>query len=381
MFMTGGSQSKVKVVLRNPIEKHIQLDYTIRPNNTLLARDWIDALKDLLKSGKKLEKNYCFMGFPHTNRNLDHLCNQLNRHIKTINEFNQKKIWKDPYIIEEWFSPDVVRFGEEYDIGYDDTSLGLSPKHDILNRLHNHFERLQGVVWNLSEYYKQADYETKYAIRQLNNLCHEMETLILSQRKIATLPYWVRPSQITTWLQAPRLDLKSEHREGFLTNGYDRVLGGVYMHWTQIGKTYFEVFRDESAPELTDTVCEAITDLKYYSGEFDVEWGNDVVQGGEHSWHNEEIENFTQWLIKNNRDPNDPNLSLGYLPLGQVELMESFGTKNAEAIWQMIGSHLDIYKVEVDGVSATYDYCWSDDDYEKKQIEEMQEGYDYSSRR
>jgi hypothetical protein len=380
MFMTGGSQSKVKVVLRNPIEKHIQLDYTIRPNDTLLARDWIDALKDLLKSGKKLEKNYCFMGFPHTNRNLDYLCNELNRHIKTINKFNQKKIWKDPYVIEEWFSPDVVRFGKEYDIGYDKTSLGLSPKHEVLNRLHNHFERLQGVVWNLSDYYKQADYETKYAIRQLNNLCHEMETLILSQRKLATLPYWVRPSQITTWLQASRLDLKPKHREGFLTNGYDRVLGGVYMHWTQIGKTYFEVFRDEHAPKLTDTICEAITDLKYYSGEFDVEWGNDVVKGGDHSWHNKEIENFTQWLIENNLNPEDTNLSLGYLPLGQVELMESFGTTNAEAIWQMIGSHLDIYKVEVDGVSATYDYCWSDEDYEQKQIEEMRSGYDYSSK-
>jgi hypothetical protein len=35
--------------------------------------------------------------------------------------------------------------------------------------------------------------------------------------------------------------------------------------------------------------------------------------------------------------------------------------------------------VEVDGVSATYDYCWSDEDYEQKQIEEMQDGYDYSS--
>jgi len=70
--------------------------------------------------------------------------------------------------------------------------------------------------------------------------------------------------------------LTDEHRQGFLTNGYDRVFGGVYMHWTQIGKTLFEVFRDEHAPELTATVCEAITELKYFSGEFDVEWGKSV---------------------------------------------------------------------------------------------------------
>lgn len=378
--MNGGNLSTVKVVLRNPIEKHIQLDYTIEPNDTLLAKDWIDALKNLLKSGKKLEKNYCFMGFPTTSRDLNYLCNELNRHIKTINEFNQQDVWGEPYVIEEWFSPDVVRFGEEYPIGHNSKNLGLSPKHEVLNRLHNHFERLQGVVWDLSDYYRRADYKTKYAIRQLNNLCHEMETLILSQRKLATLPQWVRPSQITTWLQADRLELKPEHRQGFLTNGYDRVFGGVYMHWTQIGKTLFEVFRDEGAPELTDTVCEAITELKYYSGEFDIEWGNDVVLGGQQPWHNQEQERFKQWLISNNRDINDPNLSLGYLPLGQVNLMKSFGTTDAQAIWTMIGSHLDIYKVEVGDISATYDYCWSDSDYEKKQIEEMQTGYDYSSK-
>ena len=319
------------------------------------------------------------MGFPYTNRNLDYLCDELNKHIETINKFNEKKVWKDPYIIEEWFSPNVVRFGKEYPVGYTSTELGLSPKHETLNRLHNHFEVLQGVVWNLSDYYRQADYETKYAIRQLNNICHEMETLILSQRKLATAPQWVRPSQITTWLQADRLELKPEHREGFLTNGYDRVLGGVYMHWTQIGKTLFEVFRDEGAPDLTDTVCEAITELRYYSGEFDVEWGNDVVLNGDAPWHDHEQEQFQTWLVKNNRDLNDPNLSLGYLPLGQVELLESFGTTDSNAIWTILGSHLDIYKVEVGDISATYDYCWSDPNYEETQIKEMKAGYDYSS--
>jgi predicted metal-dependent phosphoesterase TrpH len=30
---------------------------------------------------------------------------------------------------------------------------------------------------------------------------------------------------------------------------------------------------------------------------------------------------FAQWLIANGRDPNDINLSLGHLPLGQVDLL------------------------------------------------------------
>jgi hypothetical protein len=343
------------------------------------------ALTDLLQSGNLLEKNFCFMGFPHTARNLSYLCNELNSCIYKINLFNRTGTWQkaglDSYIIEEYFTPDTVRFGDEYPIGYDESNLGLGIKHGIMNKLHNHFEILQGTVWALSDYYRIADYETKYAIRQLNNLCHEMETLCLSQRKQATTPQFVRPSQITTFLHADRLDLKDEHRNGFVINGYDRRFGAVYMHWTQIGKTLFEVFRDEHAPELTDTVCEAITELKYYSGEFDVEWGQDIVYGSkDQPWHTVQLDDFYAWLADNNRDKNDPKLSLGYLPLGQVNLSSSFGTVHPETIQQILSNHLDIYKIEINGTVGTFNYCWTDLDYKQQQINMMRPGYDYSSR-
>lgn len=355
----------IKVVLRNPLNYREQIDYSVTVNDTELAQDWIVALKQLLQSGKLLEKNFCFMGFPNTARNLDYLCNELTAHVQTINNF-----FPD-YCIKETFTPDTVR-------GRDYADNGIN--HDTMNQLHNHFERLQGTVGNLSDHYRRADYDTKYAIRQLNNICHEMENLILSQRKQVTAPYWVRPSQITTFLNADRYNLKNSHRQGFVTNGYDRVLGGVYMHWTQIGKTLFEVWRDEGAPELTDTICEAITELRYYSGEFDVEWGNDVVLGGPHPWHNQEQQDFHAWLIQNGRNPQDPQLSLGYLPLAQVDLRSSFGTNKSSEIWQILSAHLDIYRIEVDGVTQTFDYCWSDPAYKQMQIDMMRPGYDHSSR-
>lgn len=377
--------NKVKVTLRNPIDFNDKLEYTIHTNDTQLAKDWVNSLKGLLLSGNLLEKNYCFMGFPNTARNLDYLCNQLNIHIKQINTFNQSLVWQnaglESYIIEDYFVPDSVRFGDEYPIGYDDINIGLSVKHDTMNRLHNHFERLQGTVWNLSEYYKLADYETKYAIRQLNNLCHEMETLVLSQRKQATLPDWVRPSQITTFLHAERHDLTDEHRQGFNDNGYDRRFGTVYMHWTQIGKTLFEVFRDEHAPDIDHTTCEAINSLRFFSGEFDIEWGNDVLYGSNCPWHDKEQNEFKQWLLRNNFDPTDTKLSLGYLPIGHVELIKSFGTDNPIEIRNILGNYLDIYEIEVEGIKNTFDYCWSDDTYKQNQIDMMRPGYDYSSSR
>jgi len=245
----------VKVILRN-YQTGETIDYNIIPRDNQMARDWTTALKqDVLQKSLHLEKNFCFHGFPHTQRTLEYLCNELNRHIYTINTSGIG------YIIEDWYAPDVVRFDERYPVG-DTPLIGLRLKHDAMNKLHNHFEVLQGTVEHPSEYASQMTTETTYAVRQLNNLCHEIESLCLSQRKVVQAPQWTRPSQITTFLNAPRHLLTDEHRAGFAENSYNRELGGVYMHWCQIGKTLMEVYRDEGAPELTDTVCEAITHLQ-----------------------------------------------------------------------------------------------------------------------
>lgn len=383
IYTPGGDLSPVKVTLRNPVARDQKISYTIIPEQNQLARDWLRALCDILDQKLHLEKNFCFLGFPYTARSVQYLCDQLNRHIHCINAFNSTKIWQDAtldeYWIEEWFSDPVVRYA-------DDLSLGknrLSIKHDVMNRLHNHFERLQGRVWDLSAYYRHADVQTQYAIRQLNNICHELESLILSQRKLATDPQWVRPSQITTFFGSSRHMLTDQHRLGFVENGYDRVFGGVYMHWTQIGKTLFEVFRDEHAPRLnvgsdaTDitvgsgATCEAITALKFFSGEFDIEWGRDVVSGGSHPWHDQEQQRFQQWISDNGLDFRDPKLSLGYLKIGQVDIESSFGSRDIDEIWKVLGQHLDIYSIECGEHRAIFDYCWSDIDHEQRQISQL----------
>ena len=390
--MSGINQFEVKVTLRNPLDKSDYLEYYIIPNESKLASDWSNALKVILKNNNFLEKNFCFMGFPKTARTLEYLCCELNRAVDQINNFDFTQHGLDNYIIEEWFHPNVVRFSENYGIDHRSAgdsvaehlssreALGLQLKHEVMNNLHNHFERLQGTVSTLSPYYKIADYKTKYAIRQLNILCHEIESLVLSQRKSKSRPEWIRPSQITTFLSAIRYNLTDEHRQGFTTNSYDRVFGGVYMHWTQIGKTLFEVWRDEDAPKLTDTICEAITHLQYYSGEFDIDWGKNVTRLDQHPWHDKQQQDFQSWLLDNKLDPQDPKLSLGYLPIGQVDLQRSFGTTDMFEIWEKLSSHLDIFSIEIDGVRNEFNYCWNDSDYQQQQIDMMKPGYDYSSR-
>lgn len=387
--MSGINQLEIKVTLRNPLNKGDLIEYFIIPDDHTMAQDWIIALKEILKSRLLLEKNFCFLGWPDNQRTVEYLCEELNQTIRTVNLFNKTEVWKNQglpaYFIEEWFHPNTVRFPADYGIPdfvlRDETDLGLKPKHSTLNKLHNHFELLQGTVSSMSPYYKSADYATKYAIRQLNTICHELENLLLSQRQVAVAADWIRPSQITTFPLVKRYTLTDEHRQGFLTNGYDREFGRVYMHWAQIGKTLFEVFRDEEAPKLDATVCDAITHLKYYSGEFDVEWSKDVCRKDNHPWHEEEQNKFTEWLIANDLEPTDIKLSLGYLPIGQVDLMRSFGTTDIKKIWNTISAHLDIYKITIGDISNTFDYCWSDANYKQQQIAMMKPGYDYSSQK
>ena len=348
--------STVRVTLQNPNDHGDTLAYHIVPDDHALAQDWLVALREILNQGLELEKTFCFLGWPNSHRSIDVLCQELNHSIEIINNHDFTQHGLNDYVIEEWFSEHTVRFPDSYpvetrtpDSGHSDRreALGLKLKHGIMNQLHNHFEVLEGTVEQPSPYGQASPPEVRHAIRQLNNICHEMESLVLSQRKQRVAPEWIRPSQITTFLDATRYHLTDQHRQGFRTNGYDRQFGHVYMHWSQIGKTLFEVFRDEGAPDLTDTVCEAITHLQYYSGEFDVEWGRDVVRNHDCPWHDQQQLMFEDWLIRNGRDPEDPQLSLGYLHIGEIDLTRSFGTTDRFKIWDMVGHHLDIARIDV----------------------------------
>ena len=354
---------QVKIVLRNPLNKADQIDYTIDVNDSPMGGLWFFALQDLLHNHNYLEKNFCFLGFPDSARNLDFICKELNWATNQINKFFGQEYW-----IPEAYLSSTIR-------------TGLGPNQEVMNRLHNHFEILQGTVWELSDYYRRADYETKFAIRQLNNLCHEAESLMLSQRKQQEAPEWIRPSQITTFLNAQRIPFPNEHKTTFDETRYDRKFGEVYVHWTQIGKTLYEVYRDERGVDIDDATCDAITHLRYYSGEFDIEWAQDVIFNGPHPWHTKEMTGFRQWLHRNRFDAQNTEYNYGYHPVGQVNLLSSFGTTDFKEVWPILSKYLDILSIEAGDARAVYDYTWTDTDYYQQQIERMKPGYDYSSGR
>jgi len=350
-------KEKVKVSLTDT-------SYFIDVYDTPLGRRWLNVLADNLKQKRILEKNFCFLGFADSERDLRYLVQELNKNITQINSFQ----FDPQYTRIELFSQDDFQYSykNQYKL-----------KHDSCNLLHRYFEELQGTAWGISNFYKQADHETKYAIRQLNNLCHEIESWVLSFRKSMIDPDWIRPSQITTFLNAPRYDLHEQDYELFKQNRYDRELGGVYLHWSQVGKTLFEVFRDEHAPVMTDTLCSEINHQKYYSGEFDVEWGSTITASKE-VFKKEEIDKFRAWLEDNNYDWQDPKLSLGYIKLGQVDLDRTFGNDSFKEIYKAMSKNLNITNIKItgnDNIECHFPYSLDSDDWKQIQMEGLKSGY------
>lgn len=324
------------------------IDLWINVADNTLSRKWLTSLNYLLSHDYHLEKNYCWMGWTNTPRNLEYLCTQINRSIHSINSSNLG------YRITDWYSPSNV-------VDWDG-----SVDHEHMNQLHRYFEELQGWSGGISNYYQQADAETRWHIRQLNLLCHELESLVLSMRKDATAPEWKRPSQLMCWLNAPRYQLDEEDYELFGIETINRELGGVYVGVNKgVGKHHWEVFNDEGRDsrisELTTTALRSQTEA---AGDFDIEWARDP---GAFVWQQEKLREFRSWLVENGFNPEDKALTIGHPQVAQVDLERSFGTTDYSKIWTKLSSYLDVYKIRTGSAEATYNYRWSDPDYPEQQ--------------
>jgi hypothetical protein len=315
-----------------------------------LSRKWLDSLNHLIKQDYHLEKNYCFFGFIESQRNAEYITSQINQSITAINQANIG------YTIDDHFT-----------VANTITSEGKLV-HDKLNNLHRYFEDLQGVSGRMSKHYTESDSEIRWHIRQLNLLCHEYESLVLSMRKAITAPEWRRPSQLMCWLNAPRFVLEESDYELFGIETINRSLGGVYVGVNKaVGKHHWEVFQDEGRhgkdiDQLTTSTLRSQTEA---AGDFDIEWANDP---GAFEWQKKHLIEFKQWLIDNGFDPEDKTLTIGHPKCGQVDLVRSFGTTDYNAIWAQLGDHLDVYRIKSSAAEAVYTYNWSDSDYMSQQI-------------
>ena len=340
----------------------IEIDLRGRDNNILtvyidvadnsLSRKWLTALNDIIGNNLHLEKNYCWLGWTESARNAEYLCTQINRSIQAINSSALD------YRIADFFSPANV------------IQRDLDIDHAKMNQLHRYFEDLQGTAGAMSSHYTQADDDTRWHIRQLNLLCHELESLVLSMRKAVQAPEWRRPSQLMCWLQAPRFELEAEDYDLFGIDTINRSMGGVYVGVNKaVGKHHWEVFQDEGRDSrIGELVTSGLRSQTQAAGDFDIEWARDP---GAYPWQIRQLAEFREWLARNGFNPDEPSLTIGHPQVGQVDLSRSFGTQDYEKIWAQLAQHLDVYSIRTSTASAIYNYSWSDPDYVEQQIRSM----------
>lgn len=342
--------NSIEIDLRGKNNQVLTVYIDVEDNS--LSRKWLAALSHLIAHNYHLEKNYCWLGWTEGDRSLEYICEEINRSIKAVNSANLG------YTINDVFTPDNTVAD---DLGVD---------HAHMNQLHRYFEDLQGVSGAMSPYFTAADSVTRWHIRQLNLLCHEHESLILSMRKLKQAPEWRRPSQLMCWLQAPRFELDTEDYELFGTETINRSLGGVYVGVNKaVGKHHWEVFNDEGRDSrVGELVTSSLKSQTEAAGDFDIEWGRDPAA---YPWQIKELAEFRTWLIENEFDPDDKSLTIGHPKVAQVDLMRSFGTTDYNIIWNQLADHLDVYKIRINHIEATYEYRWSDPDYQQQQIRNM----------
>ena len=340
----------IQMDLRSTDDQELSVYIDVEDNS--LSRKWLAALNQLLLNQNHLEKNYCWLGWAESDRDPEYICTQINRSIHAVNSADLG------YVIRDFFTPANTI----------DNNFGINHAH--LNQLHRYFEDLQGVAGAMSSYYTAADDTARWHIRQLNLLCHELESLVLSIRKLKTVPEWQRPSQLMCWLAAPRFELSVEDYELFGIETINRSLGGVYVGVNKaVGKHHWEVFSDEGRDSrVSELVTSTLKSQTQAAGDFDIEWARDP---GAFPWQILALKEFRAWLIDNNFDPEDKSLTIGHPKVAQVDLIRSFGTVDYREIWTQLSQHQDVLRISTSMAQDTYEYRWSDPDYDLQQIKEL----------
>lgn len=344
-YYKAGLYKKFKMTLRSTLDDQQQtIQWQLKDN--LITQKWARANHyDYLVAESECiaEKNYMLQhweyqeGNPNA-RSIPALCFELNRYVAIINGyFDGSSDRRMDYHITQYFDPATL-------------------DQNILNEIHHHFEVLIGQVWNVSEYFKKADLKTNFAIRQLNNLCHEMESL----RKPGITD---NPLHWSVCIYFPFYPGK---RYKFIESDYDhfirtREFGDLTLHYAQLGKSPLEAWhgRDEVVFD------ENITGLRYLSGEFVVVFGADLPKELQVIRYINIDEEFFPWLRSRGQDPESKFTGVGQICIGNL-IRSDFPGQTANKIMKDLFKYDDIYKLELLDendeviVEKILDYTWKD---------------------
>lgn len=348
LYRNKKEEKHLVLTLQNPLDNTDTLDLKIVLKDNPISQEWYNQVVKCLNDKLHLEKNFCWLGWPDPNRDVNFLKDQLQKCVDSINKFSKNNpVWGGYRIKKQW-----------KDIS----------DHDALNKLHHHFEILMGQVWNVSEYMKTADDQTKYQIRQLNNLVHELQ----SRKNVEGVDFkHIQPMSIISYLNVTRELFKDEFYDYFNLN---RELGDVYLHYTQTGKTPIEAFTDDDHDVFNDN----INALRYISGEYNIWWGDSTSSSEIEKTKN----NLRDWLNERNLikeegpafnyyiDHDGNKQGIGWVSVAKI--VNPFSTKDEllrAVITKLNIVKLTAYKDNQVIAEHSWPYSWADNNYRSSEIE------------
>lgn len=308
-----------------------------------------------------LDKRYMQRGFvtswdDSSSRNIEVACREMNHAISIINE--ELNPLGYPYI-DLNFTLDKMK---------DETLY-----RDMMNQIHHHFELLIGQVWDLSQWYLNTDNKTRWAIHQINNHCHEIESFVDAIATVTTFKY--QDAYGTTGLNfCCEQDRDGVHREAFeyfeLTEDHCKDFKPLHHGWgvltpyySQLGKTPWEAYHDQD--DYIDK--KNITATRYMTGEVNLQFGGPGPGQGE-IWpirlEGEQLK-FKEWLESHGWDYDDPRLCIGTAIMGMVDfsLYPDLGWEDLDFLVKRCDNVTEIGFVDENmnpTISKRYDYTWQE---------------------
>jgi hypothetical protein len=313
----------INLYFRNASNKTITVNIEIFNKNKKIYEKWFNSLVDIIKNDSVVySKNFSLVGGFSNNRKPDLIVKQLLHAIDVI----KKSSWYHEYNL----------INEKYE------NLLYSFDRELLNHLHHHFELLHGQVWEPSKFLEKATGEERFAISHLNLCCHELEAYYDSKNKKDNeqdhcLYFYFSVCGVPKFKELTKEDKMNFSRK--VNNGM------VYLHYAQTGKTWHEAYIDND--DIVET--NNITEHRLISGEFSSYIGPDFEFSMD--------KKFKEYIEKRGFSWDDPDLAIGYCPIGQILKVNNIDISDYQACQKILEEYDDFYGIELDnGLNKNYDY-------------------------
>lgn len=314
----------VKLTFENKHQQRIEVPFEILPNVPKPVVDiWERKFKEFLQQpNSRLETRWS--GFKLERRSKPYLIKKLQGIIDKINSS-----WLNT---EYGYRIDVDTIPEDYPI-------------EVHNEVHHHFEILIGQHWNHSKWWElvcnrnngDADLDLVHAIKGLNEISHELEELTTTN-----FPPHIHTLFIHATNNHYDLDNEPLPEEVYSIFETGARLGGVYLQYTQTGKSMVEVVDDED--DHID--FSNISSHRLVNGSISIAFKDIYTKPGERE---AQVERYHKFMREHNLDINDNNLALGRPLIGQII------HEDIEQLQKQLCEYDQLVKLELDGISKEFE--------------------------